>query len=88
MSDIPAPGVDGGNSLIQKMAEATRCTIISLDIRLNGVVAQVDLTPSLTFWMKRSISGTCLFLDAQFRLMLERSFPCIVVRTHNQFACV
>ena len=26
LSDSPVPGVDGGNSLSQKMAEATRCT--------------------------------------------------------------
>ena len=69
MSDSPAPGVDGGNALSQKMEEAKRCTIISLDIFLNGIVDQADLTRSLTVWMKRSISGTCSFLDAQFRFM-------------------
>ena len=69
VSDSPVPSVYGGNALIPKMAEATRCTIISLDIRLNGMVAQADLTCSLTARMKRSISGTCSFLDAQFRFM-------------------
>ena len=69
MSDSPEPGVDGGNSLSQKMAEATRCTIMRLDIRLNGMVDRADLTRSLTVRMKRSISGTCPFLDAQFRFM-------------------
>ena len=69
MSESPAPGVDGGNALSQKMAEETRCTIISLDIFLNGMVDQADLTRSLTVWMKRSISGTCYFLDAQFRFI-------------------
>ena len=63
MSDSPAPGVDGVNALSQKMAEATRFTIISLDIHL------ADLKLSLRVRMKRSISGTCLFLDAQFRFM-------------------
>ena len=69
MSDSPAPGVYGGKSLIQKTAEATICTIISLDIRLNGVVARADLTRSLTVRMKRSISGAYSFLDGQFRFM-------------------
>ena len=53
----------------QNMAEATRCTIMSLYIHLNGMVALADLTCSLTVRMKRSISGTCYFLDAQFKFM-------------------
>ena len=69
VSDSPAPGVDGGKALIPKMAEATGFTIISLDIRLNRMVAQADLARSLTVCVKRSISGTCSFLDAQFRFM-------------------
>ena len=69
MSDSPAPGVYGGNALSQKMAGTTRCTIISLDIRLNGMVAWADLMRYLTVWMECSISGTCFFLDAQFRFM-------------------
>ena len=40
MSYSPAPGVDGGNEFIQKIIEATRCTITSLDIPLNGMAAQ------------------------------------------------
>ena len=35
LSDSPVPGVDGVNALIQKTAEATRCTIMRLDISLN-----------------------------------------------------
>ena len=54
MSDSPATSIDGGHLLSQKMAEATRYTIISLDIRLNGMVVQEDLTRSLPVWMKRS----------------------------------
>ena len=69
MSDSPDTGVDGGNALIQKMAETTRCTIISLDIHLNGILAWADLTRSLMVHIKRSSSGTCYFLDAQFRFM-------------------
>ena len=69
MSDSPAPGVDGGNALSQKMAETTRCTIIRLDICLNGMVDQADMTCSLIVRMRRSISGTYSFLDAQFRFM-------------------
>ena len=69
MSESPAPGVDGGNELSQKMEEATRCTITSLDICLNGMVARADMTRSLTVWMKPSISGTYSFLDAQFRFI-------------------
>ena len=64
MSESPTPGVDGENALIKKMAEATGCTIIRLDICLNGLVAQADLTHSLTVRMKRSISGTYSFLGA------------------------
>ena len=75
MSDSPAPGVDGGNELIQKMAEATRCTIIRLYICLNGIVTQVDLTRSLTIRTKQSHS---LFLYK------ERSFPCVLVWTLYQ----
>ena len=51
------------------MAEATRCTIIGLDIRLNVMVDWTDLTSSLTVRMKRSTSGTCSFFYAQFRFM-------------------
>ena len=69
MSDSPSPGVDGGNALIQKMAEAKIFTIIGLDIRLNGIVARADLTRSLMVRMKCSISGKCSFLGEQFRFM-------------------
>ena len=88
MSDSPVPGVDGGNELSQKMAEATRCTIIRLDIRLNGIVAWADLTRSLTVRMKRSISGTYSFFIQVSVLCLERSFPCLMVQTHSKFAYV
>ena len=55
MSGIPAPGVDGGNILSQNTAEATRFNTIGLDIRLNEMVYQSDLTLSLTVRMKISI---------------------------------
>ena len=42
---------------------------MTLDISLNTMVARADLTRSLMVRMKRSISGTCSFLDAQFRCM-------------------
>ena len=54
----------------EKMTEATRFTIISLDIRLNGMVAQADMTRFLTVRMKLSISGACSFLGEQFRFIL------------------
>ena len=88
MSDSPAPGVDGGNALSQKMAEAKRCTLISLDIHLNGMVAQADLTRSLTVLMKRSISGTCSFLDAQFSFMPRAVIYLRFFLTQNQRAYV
>ena len=69
MSDSPSPGVDQGNILSQKMAEVTICTIIRLNIRLNGMVARADLTRSSTIRMKVSILGTCYLLDAHFRFM-------------------
>ena len=55
---------DAENDNLILPLEATRCTIISLHIRLNGMVARADLTRYLTVRMKRSISGTCSFLDA------------------------
>ena len=69
MSESPAPGVDGGNELSQNDTEETRFTIIILDIRFYGMVDWEDLTCSLMVRMKRSISVTCYFLDAQFRFM-------------------
>ena len=53
LSGSPAPGVDGGYILSQKMAEVTRYTIASLDIHLGGMVAWADLKRSLTVLMKR-----------------------------------
>ena len=73
MSDTPALGVDGGNSLSQKMVEATRCTVISFNIRLNGMMSWADLTRPLTVQMKCSISGTCYFLNAWFSF-IPRAF--------------
>ena len=58
-----------GNALIKKISEATRCTIMILDICLNGMVDRVDMSCYLIVRMKCSISGTCCFLDAQFRFM-------------------
>ena len=69
VSDSPAPGVDGGNSLNQKMAEATRFTITSLGVCLNGMVDREDLTRSLTVQMKPSILGKYFILDAQSRFI-------------------
>ena len=69
------------------MAKATRYTIISLDINLNGVVDRADMTLSLTVRTKRSISRTRYFLDAQFRFM-----PIEVIYLRNgpnlQSACI
>ena len=73
MSDSPAPGVDGGNVLIQKMAKATRCTIIILDICLNSIVYRADLTRYLTVQMKRSISGKYSFFDANLFWFMPRA---------------
>ena len=87
MSGSPATGIYGGNTLIQKMPEATRCTIINLDIRLNGMVAQADLTRSLTVRMKLSISGTCSFLDAQFRFM-PRAVISLRSGSNSQSVCM
>ena len=53
MSDSPVPGVDGGTNRAKKMAEAKKCTIISLDIRLKGMVPRADLTRSVTVRAKR-----------------------------------
>ena len=87
MDYSPAPGVDGGNASIQKMEEVKRCTIISLDIHLNSMVARGDLTRSLTVQMKRSISGTCSFLYAQFRFM-PRTVISLNSGSNSQAVCV
>ena len=52
MFDSAVTGVEGRNLFIQKMTEATRCTIISLDTCLNGMVSREDLSHSLTVRMK------------------------------------
>ena len=87
MYESPVPGVDGGNALRQKMTEATRCTIIILYILLNIMLDQLDLNRSLTVQMKRSISGRCFFLDAQFRFM-----PRVVIYlrscSYSQSVCI
>ena len=97
MSDSPATGVDEGNKLTQKLAEATRCTIISLDTHLNGMAARRDLTRSLTVRIKRSISGTCSFLDEQFRFIPTAvislssgskylsPFMCVILKPHCRY---
>ena len=69
MYDNTVLGGDGVNTLIQKISEAKRCIIIILDTSLNDMVAWADLARSLTVWMKRSISVTFYFLDAQFMFM-------------------
>ena len=70
-----------------KMAEATRCTIMSLDICLNVMVARDDLMRSLTVWMKRSISGTCSLLDEKFRFM-PRSVIYLHSHLNLQSVCI
>ena len=87
MSDSPEPGVDGGNASSQKMSEATRYTIMSLDISSNGMVAWADLTRSLMVRTKRSISGTCYFLDAQFRFM-PRAVISLRSVSNSQSVCI
>ena len=69
MSEITATVVDGVNAFIQNMVYATRYTIIILDNHLNGMADRADLTRSLTVRMKRSILGTCSFLDTQLRFI-------------------
>ena len=69
------------------MEEATRCTIIILDIRLNGTVAQADLTRSSTVQMKRSISWTCYFLDVQFRF-IPRAVIYLRSGPNSQSSCI
>ena len=83
MSYSPASCVDGGNILSQNTAEATRFNTIGLDIRLNKMVARADLTCFLTVGMKRSISGTCSFLDAQFRFM-PRAVDSLCIDSNSQ----
>ena len=87
MSDSLAPGVDGGNALSQKMAKATICTIIRLDIRLNSMVDWAYLTRSLMVRMKRSISGTWSFLDAQFRF-IPRAVIYLRIGSKSQSVCI
>ena len=67
--DNTVPGFDRVKAFSQKIAEAKRWTIINLEIRLKGMTAQVDRTRYFMLQLNRSISGTCYFLDAQFRDM-------------------
>ena len=69
------------------MSEATRYNIINLNIRLNSMVDQKDLTLSLTVRMKRSLSGTCYLLDAQFRFM-PRVVTSLLNCSNSQSACI
>ena len=89
MSEIPAPGVEGGKSSRQKMEEATKCTITSLDTCLNDMADRADLTLSLTVRMKCLISESCYFLDEHFSfLYLEWEFTCLLVQSLCQRAYV
>ena len=63
----PAPGFNGGKAFIQNIAMVTGWTIINLDIKLKGMAAWAYWTSFLKILLHRSISGTCSFLDAQFR---------------------
>ena len=65
--DSPLPGFDGGKSFSQKIAVATICIIINLEISLKGMAARADQTGSLTVLLNHSIPGICSLLDAQFR---------------------
>ena len=69
MLDNPVPGFDGVKAFSQKIAEATRWTIINLEISLKGMTAKVDRARYFMLQLNRSISGTCYFLDDQFRDM-------------------
>ena len=60
------------------MSESTRCTIISLDIRLNSMLDWAHLTRSLMARMKHSILGSCSFLCARFRFI-----PRMVISLHS-----
>ena len=69
------------------MAEAKGCTIINLDIHLNGMVSRADLARSLTVRTKRLISGTCSFLDAQFRF-IPRAVISLRSGSNSQSVCI
>ena len=84
MLDSPAPGFDGGNSFSKKIAEATRWTIIHLDISLKGIDSWAEWTRSFTFQLNCSISGACSFLDAQFR---DLPFPHVYIKNRHQHVC-
>ena len=71
----------------QKMAEAKRCTIISLYNHLNGMMAWTDLTRSSTIRMKHSVSGTYYFLEEQFRFM-PRAVISLHGGTNSQSVCI
>ena len=60
---------------------------MSLDICLNGMVARADLIRSLTVRMKRSISGKCSFLYAQFRFM-PRAVISLRSGSNSQSVCM
>ena len=77
----------GKKSLIQKISEATRCNIINLYNRLNGIVDWEDLTRSITIRIERSISGTYSFLDAQFRF-ISRAVLSLSSGSNLMSACI
>ena len=84
MSDSPETGVEGVNTLSQKVAEAKICTIIRLYIHFSRIVTQADLMRSLAVRVKRSISGTCYFLDVQFRFIQGL----VLRQVTNRFKCM
>ena len=63
--DSPLPGFDGGKSFSQKIAVATICIIINLEISLKGMDEWADRTCSLMVRLNHSIPGTCSFLEMQ-----------------------
>ena len=69
MLNIPAPCFDVGKGFSQKIEVVKGLTTINLHIFFKGMDAWEDRTHSLTFQLNFSISGTCYFLDAQFRDM-------------------
>ena len=69
------------------MAEAPRYISISLDNIFNSMVDQVYLTRFLTVQMKRSISGTCSFLGAQFKF-LHRDVSSLCSDSNSQSVCM
>ena len=63
------PVFNRGMNLAKNIVVVTKLTIISLEVCLKGMDAREDWMRSLMVRLNRSISGTCYFLDTQFRDM-------------------